>query len=803
MNLRPVGFVGGRELARTWTAVVGLALLIGLVGAVVLAATAGARRTASALDRFLETTATPDARVILNDREAARSLQEELTEQSFVEATALLHSTPLFDAEDPSGDAYLLGASGDATYGTSVDHPLLLEGRLPDPTSPDEVLVTDTSRVRRDIDVGDELVLISLDQAAIDCTYETDCTDLPGPGPTLELRVVGVYRDLVSAQAQTHAVGQELRSTPAFVEQWDGEVGVFPPDLLVRLHEDAAGVPELRAFVDDRYPPGGDVQAVVVDAEDDKAATAADAVDAYRPALIAFALVAGLAGLVAVEQAVSRHVAAATGPLRPTRALGMSRAQQATAIAVPVTVAAILGAGLAVAGAVALSSRFPIGATRVFEPDPGVRVDLPVLVAGAAAIVAVVVAWGWVVAHHRTAGRPRRRPVRPAWIPGAVARAGASPALVEGSRLSFERGDRRTTLPVRSALVGAVMGVAGIVAAAVVPVSVDGVLADPTRWGQTYSRFGALVGDRSAEELLTELGEEDGVEATAEFLVGDTRLAGRQVSGTALDDVTGTTGYTILRGRAPAEDDEVVLGEITARQLDRGVGSTVAAAPAAGGEPVELEVVGTAAFPNIIGARPGQGAGFTPAGLAAVAIGGTNSTPVIRYDGRLTEEEVDALDARLLREHSFAPESSNRPLSLVNMREARVVWWALMAFFAVLTLVALVHALASTLRTKRVEFAVLQSLGYDRGQVRRGIGWQAVLITVAVGTVLGIPLGLVGGRILWDLIAGDLGVVDTPTTPTAVLAVLVPVALVATLAVAAPAAWSAARRRPGRALATE
>jgi hypothetical protein len=216
-----------------------------------------------------------------------------------------------------------------------------------------------------------------------------------------------------------------------------------------------------------------------------------------------------------------------------------------------------------------------------------------------------------------------------------------------------------------------------------------------------------------------------------------------------------------------------------------------------------LRVVGTAAFPNIIGARPGQGAGFTPEGLAAVAVGGTNSTPVVRYDARLTDEEVDALDERLLVEHSFAPESSNRPLSLVNMREARVVWWALIAFFAVLTLVALVHALVSTLRTKRVEFAVLQAVGYDRGQVRRGIGWQAVLITVAVGTGLGIPLGLVGGRILWDLIAGDLGVVDTPTTPTVVLAVLVPLALVATLAVAAPAAWSAVRRRPGRALATE
>ena len=55
-----VALVALREMRRRWQGVVALTLLIGLVGAAVLAAGAGARRTGTALDRFRETSLAAD-----------------------------------------------------------------------------------------------------------------------------------------------------------------------------------------------------------------------------------------------------------------------------------------------------------------------------------------------------------------------------------------------------------------------------------------------------------------------------------------------------------------------------------------------------------------------------------------------------------------------------------------------------------------------------------------------------------------------------------------------------------------------
>ena len=58
-----VGLVARSEVRSRWRALLGLALLVALVGTVALSAFAGARRTASALDRFVDTTQARDARI--------------------------------------------------------------------------------------------------------------------------------------------------------------------------------------------------------------------------------------------------------------------------------------------------------------------------------------------------------------------------------------------------------------------------------------------------------------------------------------------------------------------------------------------------------------------------------------------------------------------------------------------------------------------------------------------------------------------------------------------------------------------
>ena len=80
--------------------------------------------------------------------------------------------------------------------------------------------------------------------------------------------------------------------------------------------------------------------------------------------------------------------------------------------------------------------------------------------------------------------------------------------------------------------------------------------------------------------------------------------------------------------------------------------------------------------------------------------------------------------------------------------------------------------------------------------------WQGILVTGA-GLLIGLPVGLVVGRLAFAWVIDDLGVIDTPSTPTLLLVLTVPVALGLALVVAALPAWSAARGPAARFLRTE
>ena len=63
-----------------------------------------------------------------------------------------------------------------------------------------------------------------------------------------------------------------------------------------------------------------------------------------------------------------------------------------------------------------------------------------------------------------------------------------------------------------------------------------------------------------------------------------------------------------------------------------------------------------------------------------------------------------------------------------------------------LTLSAVVHRRARDLALHRV-------LGFTSGQVGAAMSWQS-LLTVAVGLVVGLPLGIAAGRWIWTALRG-------------------------------------------------
>jgi ABC-type antimicrobial peptide transport system permease subunit len=142
------------------------------------------------------------------------------------------------------------------------------------------------------------------------------------------------------------------------------------------------------------------------------------------------------------------------------------------------------------------------------------------------------------------------------------------------------------------------------------------------------------------------------------------------------------------------------------------------------------------------------------------------------------------------------------PSSVVELGKLRSLPIALTIFFALLAIATVGHALVTTVRRRRHDLAILRSIGFTRRQARLAITWQATLLTI-VGLVVGIPLGIVCGRLVWRWLADSFPVAYVPPLALVAIVVVIPIAIVLASVLAAPPAHAATRIRPAQALRTE
>ena len=107
----------------------------------------------------------------------------------------------------------------------------------------------------------------------------------------------------------------------------------------------------------------------------------------------------------------------------------------------------------------------------------------------------------------------------------------------------------------------------------------------------------------------------------------------------------------------------------------------------------------------------------------------------------------------------------SHPLQIVNYKTVGATPIVLAIGLAAGAIVALGLTLASSVRRRRRDLALLKTLGFTRQQVGAAIVWQASIIA-AIGAAIGIPLGIVAGRELWTLFAQSIDAVPDPTVPT-------------------------------------
>ena len=136
-----------------------------------------------------------------------------------------------------------------------------------------------------------------------------------------------------------------------------------------------------------------------------------------------------------------------------------------------------------------------------------------------------------------------------------------------------------------------------------------------------------------------------------------------------------------------------------------------------------------------------------------------------------------------------------QPADLADYARVRATPLVLAALFAILGVATVTHAMVATVRRRGRDLALLKTLGFTRPQVSATVAWQATTVAV-IALVVGVPIGIAGGRVAWTLLAESIGTVAEPVIPIAGIALTIVAVILVTNLVAAAPGWFAGRTRP-------
>ncbi|MGZ6980525.1 MAG: FtsX-like permease family protein [Ilumatobacteraceae bacterium] len=778
----------------------GLVIVIALIGGVAMAAVAGARRTQSSYPTFMASTNPSDLTISYFDGAAPPELAAAISNLPHVKRVAsmgLLGALPIgLDGAPrldviPEIDAF---ASTDGLM-SAVDRPTIVAGRMLDPTSLNEIVMTDAAA---------SVLGMHLGQSMPFGFYTHDQVVSPGFGsasmaPTLRIdaKLVGliVVNNQV-VQDDVDRVPATMLFTPALAHTAANEElnTIFG----LQLQHGARDVADTeRAFIEALPGPANYDFHVTSRIE-------AQVERTVKPEAIALGLFGAIAAIVALlvaVQAISRRVQSGADDALALRALGAGPMMIASDGLIGILNAVVVGSLLAAATAVGLSPLAPLGPVRRVYPSAGIAFDWTVLVIGLVVLIVGLAASAVLLAFW---SRPRRgahgdrSPMRNSRLGRLSLWPGLSPAGVVGLRFALDPGRRRGGPPTRSALMSFALATLLVVATLTFGSGMRTLVSHPPLYGWNWN-YALLPTGRVPPQTGSLLSKDPDVESWSGVEVASTDIDG-QTFPALLATPNAEPSPPVLSGHGLAADDEVVLGVATLAQLHKHVGDTVTVSYGTPRQapyyvpPTKVRVVGTATMPaigwpslNAEHTSMGTGAylsfGLVPAALkqARISDDPTQNGPdlvFVRFRDNVTAAEaqtdiqrvVAAADAALAGDPQGSQGGSVRalgvqhPAEIVNYRSIGATPMILAAALALGALIALGLALVALVRRRRRDLALLKVIGFTNRQLSAAVAWQASIAAVG-GIVAGVPLGIILGRQLWIRFADSIAAVADPTVP--------------------------------------
>ncbi len=813
---------------REWGSYLTIALLLGLLGGLAMGSLAAARRTQSSYSALLESTnpsqiavATAIANPALgNGQGYDPAIVREIAQLPDVTAVASavgMNAEPLSSAGTPiSTSTYPVqaGTSQGSVGGEyfRADRLAIKAGRAADPARVDEFVTSPTVAAAFGFYVGEILPM---------GFYTNSQTYLPGFGtPTVKpyrrinMRLVGIGLPVTEIVTDDVDTGGALGYfTPALTHQLLG-CCVNYTETAIRV----AGSDQVAGVEDDitRASPGGIPPgfSATGQAEEGKADRA---IKPLSIALGVFGGITALAALLIAVQFVGRHLRRRRQESGVLRALGADSATLATDALIGVLGAVAVGSLLSVGVAVSLSPLSPLGPIRPFYPTPGISFDWTVLGGGFGVIFVglALAAIGLAIRNSpERVARRQRFAAKSSTLLRSDGMLGLPAPAATGLRFALQGGDKIDTAPMRSAIVGAALAAIVLIATVTFGASLDHLVSTPRLYGWNWSYAlsgggGGGGGDIPGQQAATLLAHDHYLSAySAVYLVSVI------VDGQDVPVISTTPGARVqpplLHGHDLEQSDEIVLGALTLASLHKRLGDAVTVSSGAGGSHL-LRIVGVATMPAIGGSGVLHLEMGTGAVVASSLIPATERNPFNdpetgpeayfvdvrpRVNPLAARRSLEGMTAPLSNAYNFGVvvQSVLRPAEIVDYRSMGTTPAILGASLGAAAIAALGLTLLDSVRRRRRDLAVLKILGFTRSQLGVVVAWQSN-VAVAIGTLVGIPVGIAVGRTLWDLFADEINAVPSPAVPV-VLIILIGLGAIALANVMAAIPGRIAARTP-------